>query len=196
MRTPDVKTKTAAQSRPLWADALIALAIVAGIVWWLAGGSAPSYDAAVDYSTIVREERLRDYQTNHRRLSFRELAAFEYVEPARLAGIPTTTSFSTIPKDIRDLHGKRVSVDGFMMPLDYDGGVRTFVLNASYDMCQFGAPSIPNQRIDVTMAGGRRTVFVHTPIRVFGVMEVGEEFDNGQLVSIYRMKADAIYVGY
>lgn len=63
-------------------------------------------------------------------------------------------------------------------------------------MCWFGAPSIPNQRIDVTMTEDRRTVYVHTPIRVFATLEVGEEFDRGRLVSIYRMKADGIFVGY
>lgn len=191
-----MKTLKGTQAKPLWPDLLIALTTVAALMWWLAGGGPGSLNAAVDSSTIVREDRLSDMQANHRMVSFMQLGGFEYVEPARLAGLPTTTTFSTIPQHIRDLHGKRVSIDGFMMPLDFDGGVRTFVLNASYDMCQFGAPSIANQRVDVSMTGDRRTVYVHTPIRVFGVLEVGEEYDRGHLVSIYRMKADALYVGY
>lgn len=189
-------TKTDAPPRPIWADALIALSLVAGMMWWLVGSGPQSLDAAVDYSTIVRDDRLKDFQANHRRVSFDHLASFEYVEPARLGGIPTDSAFSTIPKHIRELDGHRVSVDGFMMPLDFEGGVRTFILNASYDMCQFGAPSIPNQRIDVTMVDDRRTIYTHTPIRVFGTLEVGEEYQDGHLVSIYRMKADGIYVGY
>lgn len=190
-------TKVAQRERPVWVDGLIALALVIVVMWWLVGTGAPQRsDVHVDRSTLVPEDRLDDWQVNHRATSFAELASYLYIEPQRLAGIPTESAFSTIPPEIRALHGQRVYVDGFMMPLDYDGGVRMFVLNASYDMCQFGAPSIPNQRIDVTMTKDRRTVYVHTPIRVFGTLEVGEEFDRGQLVSIYRMKADGIFVGY
>jgi hypothetical protein len=191
-------TSVTTRERSVWLDGLVALGLVIVVMWWLLGTGAPRRmdDAQVDRSTLVPEDRLDDWEANHRATSFSELASYLYIEPQRLAGIPTESAFSTIPPEIRALHGQRVYVDGFMMPLDYDGGVRMFVLNASYDMCQFGAPSIPNQRIDVTMTKDRRTVYVHTPIRVFGTLEVGEEFDRGQLVSIYRMKADGIFVGY
>jgi hypothetical protein len=183
-------------SNSRWRDALIAVVVFGGTLLWMADATGPGgYTGTVDYSTIIRGDRVAAFDANHRRVSFSQLAGFEYFESRRLAGVPTSAPRETIPEQIRALDGTRVSIDGFMMPLDYDGGVRTFVLNASYDMCQFGAPSIVNQRIDVSMVEGKRTVFVHTPIRVYGVMEVGEEYDRGHLVSIYRLKADGVFIG-
>jgi len=179
-----------------WRDVLIAVVVFGGTLWWMADATGPgNYGESVDYATIIRSDRVAAFDANHRRVSFDQLSSYVYFETARLAGVRTDSRTETIPEQIRALHGKRVSIDGFMMPLDYDGGVRTFVLNASYDMCQFGAPSIINQRIDVSMVDGRRTAFVHTPIRVYGVMEVGEEYDRDQLVSIYRIKADGVFFG-
>jgi hypothetical protein len=189
---------TETQSRPRWwADVGVALVVVATTIWWLTGttGTRTASEAAVDYSTVLKREQAVNWEPNHRTLSFAELSSFQYLEPERLAGVPTTSVREVIPEAIRKLSGQRVAVDGFMLPLDFDGGVRTFILNASYDMCQYGAPTIMNQRIDVAMTGDRRTIYTHTPIRVYGVLEVGEAYESGELVSIYRMKADAIYAG-
>lgn len=180
-----------------WLDAGVAVLVVAVTLWWLTGTTGPRVGTmeSVDYSTLVRSEQFSGWESNHRRVSFAELSAFDYSQTQRVAGVPTTSAKETIPEDVRKLNGQRVAVDGFMLPLDFDGGVRTFILNASYDMCQYGAPTIINQRIDVVMTGDRRTIYTHTPIRVYGVLEVGEAYESGELVSIYRMKADAIYAG-
>jgi hypothetical protein len=181
-----------------WGEAAALTAVFVGALVWLlaADGTGGPGVPVVDGSTIVRSDRLDDFSRNHRQLTFRTLSSFEYIETPVLAGVPTTSSRETIPEEIRKLNGVRVSVDGFMLPLDYDkGGVSTFILNASYDMCQFGAPTVVTQRVDVTMTGNRRTAYTHTAIRVYGILEVGEEYQGGEVVSIYRMKADAIYFG-
>ena len=81
-----------------------------------------------------------------------------------------------------------------MLPLDFNGGgVTTFILNANYDMCVYGRVSpIITQQIEVTMAGGRRTVFTHRALRVFGQFEVGERRENGRVVNLFRMVATAL----
>jgi hypothetical protein len=45
------------------------------------------------------------------------------------------------------------------------------------------------------MKDGNKARFVHTPIVVFGVLTVKEEHQDGRLVSLYRMDADAVGVG-
>jgi hypothetical protein len=180
-----------------WLDAGVSLLIVLGVILWFIGASGPRGDtrSAVDYGTVVRDDRVQAFEANHRRVSFSLLSSFEYFEVPALAGV-VTTGRETIPEEIRKLNGTRVSVDGFMMPLDFDGGgVSLFILNASYDMCQFGAPSLVTQRIDVSMVDGKRTMYTHLPIRVYGTMEVGEEYQRGQLVNIYRLKADGVFFG-
>lgn len=180
-----------------WVDGVaLALVFVGGLAW-LTGADRPRVPSATfDRSTMVRADQVDDLDRTHRQLTFRTLSSFEYFETPQLAGVPTTSARETIPEEIRKLHGTRVSVDGFMLPLDFhDGGVNLFVLNASYDMCQFGAPTVVTQRVDVTMTNDRRTAYTHTPIRVYGVLEVGEEYEDGRVISISRMKADAVWFG-
>jgi hypothetical protein len=98
-----------------------------------------------------------------------------------------------VPDEIRRLSGRKVAVDGFMMPLDFVGGAVTrFVLNASYDMCLFGAPSSATERIDVEMARGRTVPFTHRPLRVYGVLDVGAQWEAGRVTSLYRLQAHAV----
>jgi hypothetical protein len=181
-----------------WIDGVVMLLVCVGALTWLMSAEGPRGPglAEFDRTTIVRSDRFDDFSRSHRLVTFRTLSSFEYFETPVLAGVPTTSARETIPEAILKLNGARVSVDGFMLPLDYDkGGVSTFILNASYDMCQFGAPTVVTQRVDVTMTNNRRTAYTHTPIRVYGVLEVGEQYEDGRVVSIYRMKADAVWFG-
>jgi hypothetical protein len=179
-------------------DAVVMILVFVGALAWLLAADGPrvSPQAVFDRSTIVRADQADEYDRTHHLLTFRTLSSFEYFETPQLAGVPTTSDRETIPEAIRKLNGVRVSVDGYMLPLDFDqGGVSMFILNASYDMCQFGAPTVVTQRVDVTMTNNRRTGYTHTPIRVYGVLEVGEQYQDGRVVSIYRMKADAVSFG-
>lgn len=96
-----------------------------------------------------------------------------------------------IPASVKALDGKPVLLKGFMLPLDLDAqGVTKFMLNASIDMCYFGAPVRLNDWIMVTMKPGKKAKFTHLPTAVWGRLEVGEEVRNGRTVSIYRLTAD------
>lgn len=101
-----------------------------------------------------------------------------------------------VPADIRALNGRKVSIRGFMMPLDFDRGTLSeFILNGSADMCAFGVPSSLNEWVLVRMAGAKRTRFTgHFPVSVFGTLEVREEYRDGRVVSLYRMSADFLGV--
>lgn len=98
---------------------------------------------------------------------------------------------NVIPPSVKGLNGKQVYLKGFMLPLDLDAnGVTKFMLNASIDMCYFGAPVRLNDWVMVTMKGPKKAKFTHLPTAVWGVLEVGEEVRNGRTVSIYRLTAE------
>jgi hypothetical protein len=148
-------------------------------------------------------------------LTFSVLSSYPYPDPDMPMDLAQSQQFSSlgalgsmgttggkptirpeIPTSIRRLSGKRVGIEGFMMPLDYDNGTLSeFVLNGSYDMCAFGVPSSLNEWILVKMDGGKRTRFTgHIPVSVFGTLQVGEEMRDGRVVSIYRLTADFLGV--
>jgi hypothetical protein len=161
------------------------------IVYVLPGKGGP-----VDPSTIVAPERFADLRREFAPVDFAVLAGFEYGEPTNVSSIRRSVPPGRIPGYVQALSGTKVAVSGFMLPLDFDGeGVTTFLLNASFDMCYFGAPVQPNQFIVVRMKDGRRTRFVHTPVVVFGVLTVSEERRDGRIVSLYRMDADGVGFG-
>lgn len=174
--------------RPLqW---VFALGGIVALVAWLMQGvpvAGPRVEG-IDDDTIARGDRYDAMDAAHPNVTFADLSGFDYNEAGAREG-----AASLIPSPLRQLDGQKVSIDGFMMPLDYDGGgVNLFILNASYDMCGFGAPSRINQRIDVTVADGKRTAYTHMPMRVFGTLHVSEQWARGRLQNIYRMTADAI----
>lgn len=160
----------------------------------LTGGPSPG---EFDPTTVVPSSRWADMGREYQSVTFDLLAGFAYGEARGPRGVVLPAeNREVIPAEIAALSGKRVSVSGFMLPLDFDGeGVTQFLLNANYDMCYFGAPTRPNDFIVVTMRDGRRTRFVHTPVVVFGTLEVGEERKGDRVVSIYRLIGDAIGIG-
>jgi hypothetical protein len=97
-----------------------------------------------------------------------------------------------IPATVKALNGKQVAIEGFMLPLDLTpAGVTQFLLNASIDMCYFGAPVRMNEWILVTMKDGKRAAFTHLALTVKGRLEVGEVMKNGRVTSLYRIDADS-----
>lgn len=99
----------------------------------------------------------------------------------------------SIPSAVVALSGTAVAITGFMLPLDVnEEGVRSFLLNANLDMCYFGAPTRPNEFVVVTMTGGRRAPFVHTPVTVFGTLSVREERREGRVTSLYALDGDSL----
>lgn len=127
-------------------------------------------------------------------LVFSALSNYEYelpdpLEPASRAPV------NVIPPAVKALNGKMVSLEGFMLPLDLTPeGVSVFMLNASLDLCYFGAPVRMNEWVLVKMKPGTRAKFTHLSTTVKGRFEVGEELKNGRVTSLYRLVADVAEV--
>ena len=124
-------------------------------------------------------------------LDFGFLTSFEYPDMVEL---DSEESPPELPEDILELDGALIAIEGFMNPLAFDReGVSQFALVNDPLNCCFGATPQPNHWIDVTLKEGERTAFYSLdPVAVYGHLEVGELFEDGFLVSLFRMRADYV----
>ncbi len=148
--------------------------------------------AALSYGTGKSEVKT-EAQAGYQAIAISDLADFDYYTP--LPGEKPNQKLlaeNKIPERIKALNGKRVSITGFVIPVDIDNGgnVREFALNGNYDMCFYGAPSQINQWIHVKMQPGAKAAFSHYPTTVSGTLEVGEIVQDGQIISLYRLTGD------
>jgi hypothetical protein len=118
--------------------------------------------------------------------SFDELSGFACAAYAAEAG----TKYE-IPKKILALSGKRIVLDGFMMPLQYEaGGAKKFLLmRYQFGCCYAVTPKI-NEWIEVTMEGGAIADYIPDALAtVWGTLEVKEEIKDGVTSGLYKMRA-------
>lgn len=151
-----------------------------------AAATTPAPTPAATARTAGRFER-----ASYTWIDFDPLMDFEYPELVRLDGdVPPPE----LPSAVRALHGKKVAVEGFMSPLAFDaGGVKEFSLVQDPSLCCFGAVPEMNHWIHVVMPDKERTEFYSfDPVAVYGVLQVGEEYQDGYVVSLYRMVADRV----
>ena len=96
-----------------------------------------------------------------------------------------------LPGRILALNKKKIIIQGFMVPIEFKrDAVRSFLLVRNQMMCCFGAMMGMNEWILVQMDGEKKTSYVQdVPTTVMGELEVGEDFQNGMVMSIYRLRA-------
>ena len=99
-----------------------------------------------------------------------------------------------VPKDIRELNGRKIAVRGYMVPDKVERGeVKGFLLVKDRSLCCFGRMPRMNELVMVTMAGDRSARYINDqPITAYGPLQVGEEYQNGEVVSLYRMEAETV----
>jgi len=97
------------------------------------------------------------------------------------------------PKEIKALNGRKVVMDGFMFPIDFEKGkVRSFILSNGMFGCCFGDSPAITETIKVLRSDGKLMPY-QSMARVTGILEVGEEYDaDGYVDSVYRIKADDV----
>jgi hypothetical protein len=96
-----------------------------------------------------------------------------------------------IPEYIKNLNTKKVALHGFMVPIDVEGeGIKSFILTNSRMMCCFGQMPWYNEWVYVEMEEGHKAKFTNDiPVTVCGDIQVGEEIEDGFVISLYRMKS-------
>ena len=95
------------------------------------------------------------------------------------------------------IHGfaqRAATENAFESALAFDrDGVSQFALVNDPLNCCFGATPQLNHWIDVTLPEGERTAFYSLdPVAVYGRLEVGESFEDGFVISLFRMRADHV----
>jgi len=100
-----------------------------------------------------------------------------------------------IPKDIKAADGKKVAVEGFMVPVSFDdkGKLTSFLLTKNQPTCCYGGASQIHEFVQVNLSGPPVKWNMDDPVRVQGVLHVGAKRENGALSSVYRL--DALKVG-
>jgi hypothetical protein len=128
------------------------------------------------------------YQT----VGFDVLGGYEYPEDG-VGSTSGTAAKSLIPDKIRTLDGKRVQIQGFMIPLDStEGKVTTFILQGNQMQCCYGVPPRINEVVLVRTKQSGVMYAADTPIKVNGTLHVGEVRDQGSLLGLYALDADDI----
>ena len=95
----------------------------------------------------------------------------------------------------KDLVGKKIRIDGFMVPLDFDYGealtVEEFVLVPDAGMCIHVPPPPPNQMILVKLKSPEKVRFMYQPIAIEGVLKNTKPIEE-VYNSIYEMEAESV----
>lgn len=127
----------------------------------------------------------------HLELPFAKISNYRYIFPDVEDGenIP-----DQIPESVKKLNGRKVSIRGFMLPVTQkDGRVTEFLLLKDQSMCCYGTMPQMNEWVHVIMTPGQSAPMVwDIPITVFGKFEVGEVFENGVLMTIYRLRFEKL----
>ncbi|MCI0387667.1 MAG: DUF3299 domain-containing protein [Acidobacteria bacterium] len=179
----------------LWLCVFIALGWVAGGPLFKGKSDTTGNSNAGTDSWLVGEAnaRVKELSRLYTAINFNYLSDFYYHSPDPWGTPdPELVKKSKIPDDIKALNGRKVSVSGFMMPINADPeGATEFVLNGNYDMCGFGGPVSMNEWMLVKYVGKGKVPYTHLPMTVFGTLEVGEEYRDGRVYSLYRLQANA-----
>ena len=127
-----------------------------------------------------------------------EISKFTYVPPApqqeTSAADPSASREDSVPDEIREMSGTRITIDGYVVPLDYDHGrvTRFILLSAPLACCFAEAPPL-NRWIIVTNDAKSGLDFTkYDVVRVSGVFQVAEETREGYVVGLYRMRSEKI----
>ena len=133
----------------------------------------------------------------HQVLTFNMLTSYPFREPnwAKMddpAYIASLKLDEQISPQIQAMDGKKVEIQGFMLPLDMsEGNLSTFMLLKDQMACCFGNLPRLNEWVYVRVPKKKR-IGVHqdVPITLFGTLRVGAKFEHEVLTGIYHLELD------
>ncbi len=103
-----------------------------------------------------------------------------------------------IPERVRALNGQQIALRGYVIPTHMEGNrIRAFILAAKNEIgCCFGEGLAMNQWVAVEVdEDADFWIGFFELATVFGELEVGEEIQDGYVMSLYRMSAQRIRKG-
>lgn len=140
-----------------------------------------------DVSTLSEPLKEKELAGGYIEMSFAKLSNYRYIYPDPDDPNPPKDQ---IPESILKLDGEKIAIRGFMMPVtQVEGRVTEFLLMKDQSACCFGVWPAMNEWIHVILKEGESAPMVwDIPTTVFGKFEVGEVYEKGILMSIYRMR--------
>ncbi len=142
-------------------------------------------------------------------LKFAQLSGFDYPKSGSFQ-VPSAPSDAPgqaapavpmqptkLPAEVRAFDGKRVQITGFMNPIEFDrDGVKSFALTSIPGGCCFAAIPRLNEWVVVSMPEGVLAEYAYyDPVTIYGTLSVGELFEDGVILSLYRMTPEKLDVG-
>lgn len=133
------------------------------------------------------------------KINFNYLTAYEYQTPGATSFAPVKPEPGRkdgIPENIRELDGRSVRLEGFMMPLalEKDGSVREFLIMRSVLTCCYGATPMATEWVVVKPGDQSAKVkpTMDVPLVFFGKLHVGELYRDGLFAGIYELELDRV----
>ena len=100
---------------------------------------------------------------------------------------------TTIPTEALELNGKPVSLQGYMIPLTFDGSrVTSFLLVKDQTTCCFGVGATMKDWVFVKMTRPTSSV-MDVPLEVRGTFYASPDVVDGELLSLYRMSGEVVF---
>ena len=134
-------------------------------------------------------------------LTFNMLTSYPLREPnwAKMNDSAYIVSLSLdeqISPQIQAMNGKKVEIQGFMLPLDIsEGNLRTFMLLKDQMACCFGNIPRLNEWVYVRVPKEKQiSTYQDVPITLFGTLRVGTEFEGEVLTGIYHLELDHMHI--
>jgi len=140
-----------------------------------------------------------DAQPAYLSVGFDQLAGFPFEVTDQMVDAPTNAAAASlktlaqIPDGIKALNDKEVSVRGFLLPLNFRGGLATdFLILRNQSLCCYGIRPKITEWINVRMIGKGVKPIMDEPVTVCGTLHVGDVRERGSLVGIYRLDAEKL----
>jgi hypothetical protein len=172
--------------------------LLLGVVPFVQGAAPANAPEAKPSAAAKAESKFAVNAGGYYVVGFDQLASFEFVPPTETPAADKQTPVpaakqekSQIPERIQVLHGQKVAVTGFMLPVKMDKGLVTeFLLVKDAMMCCYGVMPKLNEWIVVKMVGAGVPPLMDVPIVFEGKLKVGEMYDNGYLTGIYLLEGE------
>lgn len=105
-------------------------------------------------------------------------------------------SVNRIPPEVQALEGKRVSISGYMLPVNFDekGFVKEFLIIRSPMVCCYGVAPRLNEWVVVKMDPKAKKIvpMMDVPLDFYGTLHVGEKYEGGVFTGLYRLEGEKI----
>lgn len=109
-----------------------------------------------------------------------------------LSAWPYEDGLKGMPKKVKDLHGKKVLMSGFMLPIDEVRNIKEFLLVQSLWSCCYGQPPDINGIVRVVMPKGKTTDYFFDPLKIIGTFKVEATSIDGYCVDIYQLEVESL----